>query len=413
MEVKLAQRAAHCKSARKLIGQTEQGLPIAIFNIIFPALLFLTLVNLAQLAVASVNFIELVGEDTGTMHSSVVEEQIQDGLRYRIKRLRDPPSAKTAYILILISLLRRPSFIMVRPTLTLSLITSLAAIAAASPGGRGKDHHKSKDGYDNPGHGGAASTVTVTATVTATVTTTESGTCGLSTPTLKSEGIEYPPVKYGMLLFQAFEILDVYGPLEILNQLSRYHHLELSLISSDEDLSGVTTEPVTAAMNPLNSTVYPLLPPTHSIADPPMDLDVLIIPGGLGTRSPYLNNTVDYVTSVYPNLQHLISVCTGASIAARAGVLEGKRATTNKASWDSVVIYGDNVTWVPEARWVQDGNVWTSSGVSAGIDAVFAFVDEMYGSANATYIANLIEYGRHTDASWDPFAAIWEVETDE
>lgn len=62
-----------------------------------------------------------------------------------------------------------------------------------------------------------------------------------------------PPVKYGMLLFRSFEPLDVFGPLEALYILSRLHHLELFLIS--ETMDDVTTRPVTAAMNPLNSTM--------------------------------------------------------------------------------------------------------------------------------------------------------------
>ena len=62
-----------------------------------------------------------------------------------------------------------------------------------------------------------------------------------------------PPVKYGMLLFRSFEPLDVFGPLEALYALSRIHHLELSLIS--ETMDAVTTRPVVAAMNPMNSSM--------------------------------------------------------------------------------------------------------------------------------------------------------------
>lgn len=185
--------------------------------------------------------------------------------------------------------------------------------------------------------------------------------------------------------------------------------MELSLISTGNTTDMVTTEPVTKAMNPFNSTMYPKIPPTHCMADPPMDLDVLIIPGGLGTRSPNLNDTIDYVARVYPNLKYLITICTGAGIAARAGVLEGKRATTNKASWASVVQYGNDVDWIAQARWVVDGNVWSSSGISAGIDATLAFVAQTYSEKDAQKVANLMEYERKTDPSWDPFAALYNV----
>ena len=106
--------------------------------------------------------------------------------------------------------------------------------------------------------------------------------------------------------------------------------------------------------------------------------------GGPGTRSPYMNSTIAYVKKAYPKLRYLVTVCTGSTIAARAGVLDGKKATGNKAAWNFTVtsgklscsllglyhtnplLSGPNVDWVPVARWVNDGNVWTTSGVSAG-----------------------------------------------
>lgn len=154
---------------------------------------------------------------------------------------------------------------------------------------------------------------------------------------------------------------------------------------------------------------YITLPPTHTLTTVPDDLDVLIIPGGLGTRSPLINSTIDYIAATYPKVKYLITVCTGSALAARAGILDGKRATTNKASWDSSVATGPKVKWVPSARWVVDGNVWTSSGVSAGIDATLAFIEEMYGRDNATYVTNLMEYERNEDSSRDPFAEVFNV----
>ena len=102
-------------------------------------------------------------------------------------------------------------------------------------------------------------------------------------------------------------------------------------------------------------------------------------------------------------------MCTGSVLAARAGILDGKRATTNKASWNSSVKYGPKVKWVPSARWVVDGNVWTSSGISAGIDATIAFIEEMYGKENATYVSNQMEYIRNEDPNWDPFSPVFKA----
>ncbi|KAL3475930.1 DJ-1/PfpI family protein [Aspergillus californicus] len=214
------------------------------------------------------------------------------------------------------------------------------------------------------------------------------------------------PKKYGMLLFRAFELLDVYGPLEALQLLSRETQLELFLIS--ETLDVVTTQPLTASMNQFNSSFFPTIAPTHTLDNVP-DLDVLIIPGGLGTRSPFINKTIDWIAETYPKVEYLITVCTGSGLAARSGILDGRRATTNKASWSSTITYGPKVKWVPEARWVVDGNIWTSSGISAGIDVTLDFIEKFYGKENATTIANTMEYERHTDPKWDPFSKIWDV----
>ena len=96
-------------------------------------------------------------------------------------------------------------------------------------------------------------------------------------------------------------------------------------------------------------------------------------------------------------------------LAAKAGVLDGRRATANKASWNETVALGPNVEWVPTARWVVDGKVWTSSGVSAGIDLTLAFIEHIYGSENATTIGNYMEFERAENSTDDPFSDIFDV----
>lgn len=67
---------------------------------------------------------------------------------------------------------------------------------------------------------------------------------------------------------------------------------------------------------------------------------------------------------------------------------------------------GPNVKWIAQARWVKDGNVWTSSGVSAGIDVAFAWIEEVFGENVAEEIAVGIEYKRERDPRCDPFAEV-------
>lgn len=211
---------------------------------------------------------------------------------------------------------------------------------------------------------------------------------------------------YGMLLFQAFESLDVFGPLDALQMLSRQYKMELALVSATAN--PVTTKPRAPSMNPKNSSFFQSVVPTHTLDNAP-DLDVLIIPGGLGTRAPDLDNIINYIKMTHPKLKYLITVCTGAGLAARAGILDGKKATTNKASWASTTALGPKVKWVSHARWTVDGNIWTSSGISAGLDVTLAFIEHIYGENVATGLANSMEYQWHRDPHWDPFATIFNV----
>ncbi|KAL1839765.1 hypothetical protein VTJ49DRAFT_1188 [Mycothermus thermophilus] len=214
---------------------------------------------------------------------------------------------------------------------------------------------------------------------------------------------QQPPQRIGFLLPRAFSVLDVFGPLEVFQALSRQTHLELSLLSRDG--APASTAPVNPAMNRFNSSFFPAVVATHSVADPP-ELDVLIVPGGMGARSPDLEAEVEFIRSVFGKLEYLITICTGAGIAAQAGVLDGRRATTNKAAWGSITAMGPNVKWVSPARWVEDGKVWSSSGVTAGIDLVFEFVRKKYpnGTAIADFVAGNMEHTRVTDWRYDPWA---------
>jgi transcriptional regulator GlxA family with amidase domain len=139
-------------------------------------------------------------------------------------------------------------------------------------------------------------------------------------------------------------------------------------------------------------------------------LDVLIVPGGFGTRADIsvLGPVIEFIKTTYPSLQYLFTICTGSWLAARAGVLDGKRATSNKRSWAGTKVLGDGkIEWVAHARWVVDGNCWTTSGISAGIDGMLALIQEVYGEESAQDIANNMEYEWHKDPTWDPFADMY------
>jgi len=213
------------------------------------------------------------------------------------------------------------------------------------------------------------------------------------------------PTKYGVVLFPNFQLLDIAGPLDILNILAQSHKLSLSILSST--LQPVSTLPIIEG-DCISPTFSQSIVPTHTFDEPPEDIEVLLVPGGRGARpEDNIRPAIDYVTRAYPRLKYLITVCTGSVLVAKAGVLDGKKATSNKKSWQWVVSTCPTVDWQPEARWVVDGNIWTSSGISAGMDVMYAFVEEMYGSETAQQIADASEYHRNTDPTHDPFAKRW------
>ena len=129
------------------------------------------------------------------------------------------------------------------------------------------------------------------------------------------------------------------------------------------------------------------------------------MPGGIGTRKEVDNSAlIAFLTAQSKNVEVLASICTGAGLLARAGSLDGRRATTNKRAWKWVVEQGKRVTWVPEARWVEDGNVFTAGGVAAGIDMSLGIIAKLAGIDVANNVAEGTEYDWHRDSSWDPFA---------
>lgn len=208
------------------------------------------------------------------------------------------------------------------------------------------------------------------------------------------------PKRFGILLYPGFEALDAFGPMEVINSLSVEQDISLAIIAAS--LDPVSTK---SSVHKVGQSVLP----THTFADDPA-LDVLLIPGGWGGFDVG-GATHDYIRRVVSKLgTALITVCNGSALVAEAGMLDGRTATTNKAFWKECTKYGPKTTWVAQARWVRDGNIWTSSGVSAGMDVTLAFVAEYFGEAVATSIANGMEFNRAPSSTDDPFASLYKCQ---
>jgi len=192
----------------------------------------------------------------------------------------------------------------------------------------------------------------------------------------------------GALLFPDFELLDIFGPLEMFGMLS--DHFEIVTLAE-------TTRPVASAQGP-RSVV------DRTFADD-ADVDILLLPGGRGTRREAENPVLlEYLRTLYPQLDYLASICTGSGVLAAAGLLDGRRATSNKQSFAWASSCGSAVTWVAQARWVTDGNIYTAGGVAAGIDMSLALIARILSEDVASEVARYAEYDWHRDAAWDPFA---------
>ena len=133
--------------------------------------------------------------------------------------------------------------------------------------------------------------------------------------------------------------------------------------------------------------------------------DIVLVPGGIGTRRLVDDQAfLDWLADWARDATVVASVCTGSALLARAGLLDGHRATSNKAAFSWVTTQGEAVEWVARARWVEDRGRWTSSGVAAGIDMTLALVASIHGEERARHLADIIEYDWHADPAWDPFA---------
>ena len=211
------------------------------------------------------------------------------------------------------------------------------------------------------------------------------------------------------MVYHGYTILDVFGPLQFLSDLSWPFNITLSIIANAT--GPVHSRPPLHYGMDMSKMIDAQVVATHSFKTAP-PLDVLIVPGGIGDLALLEHNDrsiENFVASRFCKTKYVLSVCTGAGFLARAGVLDGRRATATKGLWASVTKYGTNVTWVPSARWVQDGKVWTSSGVSAGMDMMVAFLRHVYGDAVVNKSVNDIEYAPVVDPHWDPYSVIQKV----
>ena len=186
--------------------------------------------------------------------------------------------------------------------------------------------------------------------------------------------------RIGVAVFDGAEELDFVGPWEVLAAWRFLYPDEVDVF-----LVGETTEPVTCAkgMRVLADRTW----------DDAGELDVLVYPGGRGTRGQLGDERVrERLRRLRANGTLMTSVCTGALVFADAGLLDGRPAATYHAAFEELVPLGRAITPRPDDRFVDDGEVVTAAGVSAGIDMALHLVGRLASPERAREVRRYIQY---------------------
>ena len=190
-----------------------------------------------------------------------------------------------------------------------------------------------------------------------------------------------------VLLFDDFETLDVFGPVEVFGRLVDKYTIKFYSLNGGQikNRHGVSIN-------------------TERLEDINNNLEIFIVPGGLGTRKEVDNKLlIDKIREISDLSKYVLTVCTGSALLARTGLLDSKKATSNKRAFSWVITNGTNVIWDNKARWTIDDKYYTSSGVSAGIDMSLGFLSDRHGIEFARRVAFEIEYNWTEDKDNDTF----------
>lgn len=185
----------------------------------------------------------------------------------------------------------------------------------------------------------------------------------------------------GIFLFNEVEVLDFAGPFEVFSVTEVNEEKPFTVYTVSENGEMIT------ARNGLK------VQPDYSIENLP-PVDILIIPGGLGAREYEKKNeiVIKWIRQQMKEVKLMTSVCTGALLLAKAGLLEGLKATTHWASIEKFKNEFQNVEVIENVKFVDEGHIITSAGISAGINMAFHIVKNLLGVHVAEDTAKRMEY---------------------
>jgi transcriptional regulator GlxA family with amidase domain len=193
-------------------------------------------------------------------------------------------------------------------------------------------------------------------------------------------------LRVGILVFPDVEVLDFCGPFEV------FSATRLDESRRREEPSPFEVVLVALSMELVKATGGLRVLPDHDLENCPQ-LDLLVVPGGWGTRGLVNDDRViKWIRAQAQDAELVSSVCTGSFLLAQAGLLEGRRATTHWQSLDRMEQTFPTISVVRDQHVVDEGSILTSAGISAGIDLALRVVSKVHGEAIGRATARYMEY---------------------
>ena len=213
-------------------------------------------------------------------------------------------------------------------------------------------------------------------------------------------------LQVGVLLLDSYQLLDAAGSLDLITTITpKYLQAVRAPASILAKAVPIDFHYISHSLEPVAAAAGPLQIPTCTYATCPL-LNILFIPG-IPPATQFSPELIRFVQQRVEEVEIVLSVCTGSIVLAHAGVLNGKRASTNKSVHRMAVNAYPQVQWVVKGRWTVDGKFWTSSGITAGMDMMSAFLMSRYDQELIKWTHALAEF-QPKQQDDDPFT--WVVD---
>lgn len=198
-------------------------------------------------------------------------------------------------------------------------------------------------------------------------------------------------ISIGVFVFNEVEVLDFAGPYEVFTTASRVYGrsdaltpVPFSVFTIAKDKNTIRTRPGLRVQADYTITDHPAI-------------DLLVVPGGVVTAELATPTVTDWIANLSPKPRLIASVCTGAFLLAKAGLLDGTTATTHWEDIADMRAAFPLVTVLEGRRWVEEGSIVTSAGISAGIDMSLHLVERLAGRELSLRTARQMDYYWHED----------------